>query len=82
MRSMANGGSAKFPTEKQIVNMELPEVNFEQWTDMFGSGDAAEDLANKDSPTFKLFANAVHMLNMYRKTPSKSDIWNRSLPRI
>jgi len=77
--SAANGGTADFPTEKQIVNMDLPEVDFKQWTDMFGTGDAAKDLIPSGSATFKQFAEAVHMLNMYRKTPSTGNIWRSEL---
>ena len=59
--------------------MDLLDIKFDQWTTKFASGTAAKDLREKTSETFKLFAEAVHMLNMYRKTPSKGDIWTSEL---
>jgi hypothetical protein len=79
--TMANQGSAKVPTEKQAIDMDLPDIRFDQWTTKFGSGTAAKGLRRKTSETFRLFAEAVHMLNIYRKPPSKGDIWTSKLTR-
>lgn len=79
--SIAHGGSAKFPTEKQVVNMDLPDIHFAQWTEIFCSGGASKELVKKNSKTFLLFVEAVHMLNMYRKTPCKGDIWTSEVAK-
>jgi len=70
----ANPTSAKYPTEYHILRQQLPDPNTDHLVAKFGSLDALR--ANLGD--FKVLC---HALNMYRRHPTSTDMWNTQLAK-
>jgi len=70
----ANPTSAKYPTEYHIMRQELPVPDIDRFALKFGTpAQLRSNLAD--------FGRLCHCLNMYRRHPTTSDMWDTDLAK-